>query len=70
MELHELIVTADFAKAVKCATQTIRKNYCLTGHCYGIVPVKIGGKLLWRVSDVAELLSRGFSKGELGAKPL
>lgn len=51
------IQTAEFARAANRATQTIRKNYCLTGECFGIRPVKFGNRLLWPVSDIAALLS-------------
>lgn len=61
MQIPELATTEAFAQSAKCSTKTIRKNYCLTGHCYGIRPVKVGGRLLWPVSEIARLLS-----GELG----
>lgn len=61
MQLPDLATTEVFAKSAKCSPKTVRKNYCLTGHCYGIRPVKVGGRLLWPVSDIARLLS-----GELG----
>lgn len=51
------IQTADFARAINRASQTVRKNYCLTGHCFGIRPVKFGNKLLWPVAEIARLLS-------------
>jgi hypothetical protein len=51
------IQTAEFAHAVNRASQTIRKNYCLTGECFGIRPVKFGNRLLWPVSRIASLLS-------------
>lgn len=57
MELPEFVITDGFSKAVHSSTQTIRKNYCQKGHCYGIVPIKVGGRLLWRVSDIAKLLN-------------
>lgn len=60
MQLPDLATTEEFAKSTKCSTKTVRKNYCLTGHCYGIRPVKIGGRLLWPVPDIVRLL-----KGEL-----
>ncbi len=50
------IRTSEFARAVNKAPQTIRKNYCLTGECFGIRPIKVGNALLWPVSEVAELL--------------
>jgi hypothetical protein len=54
---RDLIQTAEFAKAACKASQTIRKNYCLTGTAYGIRPVKIGNRLLWPVADIARLLN-------------
>lgn len=51
------IQTAEFAKACGCEPQTARKNFCLTGHCYGIRPIKIGNRLLWPVSSIAKLLN-------------
>lgn len=53
----EFILTSELARLVRRATQTIRKTYCQTGHFFGIVPVKLGNRLLWRVSDVAALLA-------------
>jgi len=50
------INTIEFAHATDRADQTIRKNYCLTGECYGIRPVKFGNRLLWPVAEVAALL--------------
>jgi hypothetical protein len=51
------IRTEEFAKAANRASQTIRKNYCLDGECFGIRPVKVGNRLLWPVSQVAALLA-------------
>lgn len=53
------IQTAEFARAANRANQTIRKNYCLTGHCFGVRPVKFGNKLLWPVASIAALLNGG-----------
>lgn len=53
------IQTAEFARAANRASQTIRKNYCLTGECFGIRPVKFGNRLLWPVADIAALLNGG-----------
>lgn len=53
------IQTAEFARATNRASQTIRKNYCLTGECFGIRPIKFGNRLLWPVADIATLLSGG-----------
>ncbi len=51
--------TAEFARATDRASQTIRKNLCLTGHCFGIRPVKFGNRLLWPVAAIAALLNGG-----------
>lgn len=53
------ITTAEFARATIKAPQTVRKNYCLTGECYGIRPVKVGNNLLWPVASIGALLSGG-----------
>lgn len=53
------IQTAEFARATNRASQTVRKNYCLTGECFGIRPVKFGNRLLWPVVDIARLLNGG-----------
>ena len=51
------IRTDELAKALSKASQTIRKNHCLTGECFGIRPLKIGKHLLWPVAKVAALLN-------------
>jgi len=56
---RDLITTIELAQAFNVASQTIRKNYCLTGYAYGIKPTKIGNRLLWPVEKVATVLSRG-----------
>lgn len=50
------ISTEEFARATHRASQTIRKNFCLTGECYGIRPVKVGNRLLWPVTAISALL--------------
>ena len=56
---RDLVTTAEFAKATARASNTIRKNHCLQGECFGIRPVKIGGRLMWRVIDVAKVINGG-----------
>ncbi len=51
-----------FAHSITRASQTIRKNYCLTGEAFGIRPIKIGSRLLWPVNDIAQLLANGRKK--------
>ncbi len=58
-EGRDHIQTAEFARATNRTSQTIRKNYCLTGHCFGIRPVKFGNRLLWPVAPIAALLLGG-----------
>lgn len=53
------VKTAEFAHAMSRATQTILKNHCLTGECFGIRPLKSGKLLLWPVADIAKLLNGG-----------
>ena len=53
------IETDEYGKVTNHASQTIRKNYCLTGECFGIRPVKVGNKLLWPVVSIAAMLSGG-----------
>jgi hypothetical protein len=56
------IQTSEMARALNRADQTVRKNYSQTGACFGIVPVKVGNRLLWPVSDIANILLGGTSK--------
>ena len=51
------ITTAEFARAMCRATQTVLKNHCLTGACYGVRPIKRGKLLLWPVAEVARTLN-------------
>ncbi len=57
---RDLITTDEFAEALNVTSQTVRKNYCLTGEAYGIKPIKVGGRLLWNVGQIADCL-RGKS---------
>lgn len=53
---RDFISTPEVAQVFNVASQTIRKNYCLTGEAYGIRPIKIGNRLLWSVAQIAERL--------------
>ena len=53
---RDLITTTEFANVINVASQTIRKNYCLTGQAYGIRPIKIGSRLLWNVNQISQLI--------------
>jgi hypothetical protein len=51
------IRTAEFARALSKAHQTLRKLHCMTGECFGIRPIKVGRDLLWPVTEIATLLN-------------
>ncbi|GEM_PF-523932 len=53
------IKTSEFAHTFSRATQTILKNHCLNGECFGIRPIKQGKFLLWPVADIAKALNGG-----------
>ena len=54
---RDYVLTHENARLISRAPQTVRKNYCLQGHSFGLRPVKIGNRLMWSVSDIARLLS-------------
>lgn len=56
---RDLIKTPEFAHVFSRATQTVLKNHCLTGECFGIRPIKVGKLLLWPVAEIAALLNGG-----------
>ncbi|MCE7938806.1 MAG: hypothetical protein DYG90_09550 [Chloroflexi bacterium CFX6] len=56
---RDYITTPEFALTFGRASQTVRKNYCLTGECFGIKPRKIAGRLLWPVAETSNLLDGG-----------
>jgi hypothetical protein len=53
----EFILTSELSRLIRLAEQTIRKHLSTKGHFFGIVPVKLGNRNLWRVRDVDELLA-------------
>jgi len=53
----EFILTSELARLVRRADQTIRKSLSEKGHFFGIVPIKLGNRNLWRVRDVDTLLA-------------
>ena len=48
--------TNEAAYATGAAPQTIRKHLCLHGHFHGVKPVRIGGRLYFKVTDLARLV--------------
>ncbi|NMQ29324.1 DNA-binding protein [Candidatus Accumulibacter phosphatis] len=53
--LPQVLPTADAARAINRAPQTLRKWACLENG--PIRPVRINGRLAWRVSDLQALLA-------------
>jgi len=49
--------TNEAAFATSTAPQTIRKHLCLYGHFHGVKPIRIGGRLYFRVVDLARLIT-------------
>jgi len=56
-ELPVVLTTAQAAKYINRAPQTLRKWACLS--CGPISPVRIYGRLHWRVSDLRAILEGG-----------
>lgn len=48
--------TNETAFVTGTAPQTIRKHLCLYGHFHGVKPIRIGGRLYFKVSDLAPLI--------------
>ena len=57
MELPKVLTTEEFSDTFHCSPKTVRKNYSETGHCFGVIPLKIGVRLLWKASDISKLLN-------------
>lgn len=58
MKLIETLVTADAAKVLNRRPQTLRKWACLENG--PIHPIRINGRLAWRVADLQALLNEGL----------
>ena len=57
---RDLIPLKEAGFAVSTQAQTIRKHLCNTGSFHGAKPIKIGGRILFAVEDIARLM-RGES---------
>jgi hypothetical protein len=55
-------MTLKFVHSIGKAQQTIRKNYCLVGDAFGVVPIKVWNRLLWPIERIAQLLTAGDAK--------
>lgn len=56
---RDVLPTNEAAPAINRAPQTLRKWACL--ECGPIRPVRINGRLAWRVADLQSLLAGGAS---------
>jgi len=54
---RDTLTTDEAARAINRQPQTLRKWGCL--ECGPIRPVRINGRLAWRVADLARLLNGG-----------
>lgn len=58
-DLPAVVTTDEAARFLNRSPQTLRKWACLDECPQGIRPIKIGGRLAWRVSDLMMLLQGG-----------
>ena len=56
-ELPEVLCTEDAAKSINRKPQTLRKWACLENG--PLRPIRINGRLAWRVADIQALLNGG-----------
>ena len=57
---HDLLRTREAALLLRVEPQAMRR-----WACYGrgpLVPIKVGGRLLWRAADIAGLIGAGQKK--------
>ena len=54
---RDTLPTSDASLSINRAPQTLRKWACL--ECGPIRPIRINGRLAWRISDIQTLLSGG-----------
>jgi len=59
-ELPEVLSTAEAAKAINRQPQTLRRWACLEDG--PIRPIRINGRLAWRVADLQALLNGGAAQ--------
>jgi len=48
--------TNEAAYSISASPKTIRKHLCLYGHFHGIKPIRLGGRLYFKVLDLARLV--------------
>lgn len=55
-DLPQVLPTHEACKLINRSPQTLRKWACLDCAPMGIRPIRINGRLAWRVSDLQKLL--------------
>ncbi len=55
---RDLITTTELAEILNKDPQTLRKNYSQFGQAYGLRPIKLGNRLLWKVQDIALIINQ------------
>lgn len=58
---RDYIRTDEAARALSKSPGTLRKLHSQAGHIYGIVPQKVGNNLLFKVRDIASVLTHGHA---------
>lgn len=53
---RDFIPLKEASYSVSAQPQTLRKHLCLYGHFHGAKPIKIGGRILFAVEDIAKLM--------------
>jgi hypothetical protein len=48
--------TNEAAYSISASPKTIRKHLWLYGHFHGVKPIRIGGRLFFKVTDLARLV--------------
>ena len=50
------ITTEEFASLLALRSQTLRKQFCVNGHYFGVKPIKMpNGRLMWPANALEQL---------------
>ncbi len=69
-EGRDFIRTSELARLCNRSSQTIRKNYCLRGECFGIRPIKFSHILLWPINQIEALFESAQSPSNHPGTPV
>lgn len=56
---RDFLKTSEFGHIIRLSNSGVRWNYKRTGSVCGVKPVQMGTRLLWPVSQIAEMLNKG-----------